>query len=63
MESSNQGKYRESPCEMLLLRLHSIQLREMNSLVRNALPDDSFLFYCAWSYIQLEFVESTAFLH
>jgi len=35
------------PYEMSLLHLHFIQLREMRSLVRNALPHDSFVFYCA----------------
>jgi hypothetical protein len=47
VESSDQGKYRESPSEILLLPLHVIQLRGIRALVRDAQPHDSLVFYCA----------------
>jgi hypothetical protein len=37
------------PCEMLILPLHLIELREMRKLVHDAQPHDSFFLYCAWS--------------
>ena len=37
-------------CKKLLLPLLFIQLREMNALVHDAQPHDSFLIYCAYSH-------------
>ena len=40
-------------CEMSSLPLYLVKLEAMRALVQDAQPNDSFFFYCTWSYLGL----------